>query len=57
MLKTIRAKASAAKSKAGGTAAVRHQQPYSGRDEKPGCGRGDAAQNVPQDMQVSIFKI
>ena len=35
---------------------MRQKKPYAGRDQHPGCGRGDAAEDVPEDREVSIFK-
>jgi hypothetical protein len=36
---------------------MRHKQPYACRNKKAGRRRGDPAENVPQDWQVSVFKI
>jgi hypothetical protein len=57
LLKAIRPKASAAKSNAAGWPRCGIQQPYPCRNEEPGCGRGDAAQDVPEDRTMSLLKV
>lgn len=36
---------------------MRHEEPYACRNEKPGCCCGNPAENIPDDIKVSIFKV